>query len=230
MMKISAKPVNFKLGDYISNGYEFLKSNFGSLFGAFLLTMLMSIIPFCGLLAVGNFYRYCRDLRAGKQVSAGDIFNFDNFTPYFILQLILIGGILLIYIPMIIVMPIIANNNGEPSTVMIFFVPYVILIYIAILIVCLKGFYMPALISLGGVTDVKTAWNMSLTMGKGNLLSIFLYSLIIGILGQLGIIACFIGLIFTLPLVYTSHYFAYEDAMQQVTHDEIQEIGTKNEF
>lgn len=229
MMKINAKPVNFKLGEYISNGYEFLKSNFGNLFGAFLLTMLMSIIPFCGFLAIGNFYKYCRDLRAGKQVSAGDIFNFDDFMPYLILQLILIGGILLIYIPMIFVLPSMADRDpsaGPPA----FFMVYIFVIYIAILIVCLKGFYMPALISLGRVTDIKTAWNMSLTMGKGNLLSIFLYSLVIGFLGQLGIIACVIGLIFTLPLVYTSHYFAYEDAMQQVTRDEIQEIGTKNEF
>ena len=229
MMKINAKPVNFKLGEYISNGYEFLKGNFGNLFGAFLVTMLMSIIPFCGLLAVGNFYRYCRDLRAGKQVSAGDIFNFDNFTPYFILQLILVGGIMLIYIPMIFMLPTMADRDpsaGPPA----FFIIYMLVIYVAILIVCLKGFYMPALISLGGVTEIKTAWNMSLTMGKGNLWSIFLYSIAIGFLSQLGIIACVIGLIFTLPLAYTSHYFAYEDAMKQVTHDEIQEIGIKNEF
>ena len=229
MMKISAKPVNFKMGEYISNGYEFLKSNFGSLFGAFLLTMLMSIIPFCGLLAVGNFYRYCSDLRAGKQVSAGDIFNFDNFMPYFVLQLILIGGIMLIYIPMLFVLPTMADRDASAGPP-VFFMVYIFVVYIAILIVCLNGFYMPALISLGGITDVKTAWNMSLTMTKGNLLTIFLYSLVIGFLGQLGVIACVIGLIFTLPLVYTSHYFAYEDAMKQVTHDEIQEIGSKNEF
>ncbi|MDR6406364.1 MULTISPECIES: hypothetical protein [Chryseobacterium] len=230
MMQINAKPVNFKLGEYISKGYEFLKNNFGGLFGAFLLTILMSIIPFCSFLAVGNFYKYCRDLRAGKQASAGDIFNFDDFMPYFILQLILIGGILLLYIPMIIMMPIMANNNGEPSTAMIFFIPYMIILYIALVIVCLKGFYMPAVISLGGVKDIKTAWNMSVTMGKGNLLSIFLFTIVISILAQLGILACGIGLLFTLPLLYTSHYFAFEDAMQQVTYDEIKEIGSKNEF
>lgn len=228
-MKINAKPINFKLGEYISNGFEFLKGNFGSIFGAFLLMILMSIIPFCGFLAIGNFYRYCRDLRGGKQVSAGDIFNFDNFMPYFILQLILIGGILVVYIPMIFMIPTMSDRDpsaGPPA----FFMIYMFAIYIAIFIVIIKAFYMPAVISLGGVTDIKTAWNMSLTMGKGNFWSILLYSIVIGILGQLGIIACFIGLIFTMPLVYTSHYFAYEDAMKQVTYDEIQEIGIKNEF
>ncbi len=229
MVKINAKPVNFKLGEYISNGFDFTKNNFGNLFVAFLLCMVMSIIPFCGLLAVGNFYRYCRDLRAGRQASPGDIFNFDNFTPYFILQLILIGGIMLIYIPMIAVMPLIADRDPSAG-LSVFIIIYALAIYIAIIIVCLKGFYMPALISLGGVTEIKTAWKMSLTMTKGNLLTIFLYALVVGILAQLGIIACFIGLIFTMPLMYACHYFAYEDAMKQVTYDEIQEIGIKNEF
>ncbi|SDQ48162.1 hypothetical protein SAMN05421664_1763 [Chryseobacterium soldanellicola] len=230
MMKFSAKPVNFKLNDYLSNGYEFLKNNFGNLLGAFLLCIVMSIIPFCSFLAVGNFYKYCRDLRAGKQVSAGDIFNFDNFMPYFILQLILVGGILLLYIPMIIMMPIMANNHGEPSSAMLFFIPYMVILYIAIIIICLKGFYIPALISLGGVTDVKTAWKMSVTMGKGNLLSIFLFALVVSLIGNLGILACGIGIFLTLPFVYTAHYFAFEDAMKQVEYDEIIEIGSKNEF
>ncbi|OVE58109.1 hypothetical protein [Chryseobacterium mucoviscidosis] len=229
MVKINAKPVNFKLGDYISDGYEFYKANFGNLLGAFFLAMIMSIIPFCGLLAVGNFYKYCRDLRAGRQVSAGDIFNFDNFTPYFMIQLILFAGIMVIYIPMFIMM--VAMGEQDPSAgPSAFFFIYMFFVYVGILFVALKGFYMPALISLAGVTEIKQAWKISSVMSKGNLWSIFLYSLAVGFLSQLGVIACFIGLIFTIPFAYASHYFAYEDALKQVTYDEIQEIGIKNEF
>jgi len=229
MIKINAKPVNFKLGDYISNGYEFYKANFGSLLGAFLLAMIMSIIPFCGLLAVGNFYKYCRDLRAGKNVSAGDIFNFDDFTPYFLIQLVLFAGVMAIYIPMLFMVPMIADRDPSAGLPVVFII-YMIFVYIAILIVCLKGFYMPALISLGRIIDIKEAWKISSVMTKGNLLFIFLYSLAVGFLSQLGIIACFIGLIFTIPFAYASHYFAYEDALKQITNDEIQEIGIKNEL
>ncbi|WP_312900553.1 hypothetical protein [Chryseobacterium taichungense] len=230
MMKINPKPVNFKMGDYISNGYEFLKGNFGDILVAFLLCIIMSVIPFCGLLAIGNFYRYCRDLRAGKQVSAGDIFNFDNFLPYFIMQLIFLAGFVILYIPMFIFIPIMAGN-GEPSPVMgILYVLYMIFLYIVVIIVALKAFYMVALISLGGITDVKTAWNISVIMGKGNLLSMFLFALVIGILGYLGVLACVIGLIFTMPFVYTAQYFALEDGLKQVTYDEIQEIGIKDDF
>lgn len=229
MIRLNAKPVNFKLGEYISNGYEFYKANFGSLLGAFLLAMVMSIIPFCGLLAVGNFYKYCRNLRAGRNVSAGDIFNFDDFTPYFLIQLVLFAGVMVIYIPMLFMLPMMGDRDpsaGPPAL----FIMYIILVYIAILIVCLKGFYMPALISLGRIIDIKEAWKISSVMTKGNLLSIFLYSLAVGFLSQLGLIACVIGIIFTLPFAYASHYFAYEDALKQVTYDEIQEIGTKNEL
>ncbi|WP_375181528.1 hypothetical protein [Chryseobacterium sp.] len=229
MVKINAKPVNFKLGNYISDGYEFYKANFGNLLGAFFLAMVMSIIPFCGLLAVGNFYKYCRDLRAGRQVSAGDIFNFDNFMPYFMIQLILFAGVMVIYIPMIIMMVAMGQEDPSAGPPAFFFI-YMFFVYVGILFVALKGFYMPALISLAGVTGIKQAWKISSVMSKGNLWSIFLYSLAVAFLSQLGVIACFIGLIFTIPFAYASHYFAYEDALKQVTYDEIQEIGIKNEF
>lgn len=230
MMKLNAKPVNFKMGEYISSGYTFLKSNFGDVFVAFLLCFVMSIIPFCGLLAIGNFYRYCRGLRRGEKVSSGDIFNFDNFMPYFIMQLILIGGLLLIYIPMIIFIPLMADGDNFSAGFGILYMIYLLFVYVAIFVVLIKAFYMTALISLGGITDVKTAWNMSVTMGKGNGLNMFLFILVIAILGYLGILACGIGLLLTIPFVYTAQYFALEDGMQQIEYDEIKEIGSENEF
>ena len=78
-MQINAKPVNFKFNEYLSNGYEFLKSNFGDIFLAFIFCIIMSIIPFCGLVAVGNMYKYLRKLRRGQNAAPGEIFNFDDF-------------------------------------------------------------------------------------------------------------------------------------------------------
>ncbi|WP_155844950.1 hypothetical protein [Chryseobacterium daeguense] len=230
MMQINAKPVNFKFNEYLSNGYEFLKSNFGDIFLAFIFCIIMSIIPFCGLVAVGNMYKYLRKLRRGQNAAPGEIFNFDDFAPYFILQLIIIGGIFALYIPLIIIM-LITQNGGEPSPVASFImIPYMIVVYIGVLVVALKAFYMAALISLGGVKDIKTAWNMSKIMTKDNLLSIFLFCIVVSILSQLGIILCGIGIFLTLPYLYVTNYFAFEDAMQQIEHDEIKEIGSKNEF
>lgn len=231
-VNFTAKPINFKLGEYLNKGFELLKKDFGNIFVAFLCCFVMAIIPFCGMLGAGNFYQYLRKLNRGQQASPGEIFNFDKFMPYFILQLILIGGIIALYIPMAIIMITTgALSGGDPSTWIGFVMfPFMLIIYVALVYFILKGFYIPALISLKDVTDIKTAWNASKVMTKDNLLSIFLFSLVVGILSQIGIIACGIGLLATMPFMYVVNYFAYEDAITQIEHDEISEIGIKEKY
>ncbi|KUJ51926.1 hypothetical protein [Chryseobacterium sp. JAH] len=231
-VNFTAKPINFKLGEYMSKGFELLKKDFGNIFVAFLCCFVMAIIPFCGMLGAGNFYLYLRKLNKGQQASPGEIFNFDRFMPYFILQLIVIGGIIALYIPLGIVMITAGALAGdEPAAwVSVIMIPYVIFMYAAIFYFVLKGFYIPALISFKNVTDIKTAWNASKIMTKDNLLSIFLFSLVVGILSQIGVIACGIGLLATLPFMYVANYFAYEDAITQIEHDEISEIGIQEKY
>ncbi|MGL6127021.1 hypothetical protein [Chryseobacterium artocarpi] len=230
---LAPKPINFKLGEYINKGVELLKKDFGNIFVAFLLCCLMSIIPFCAAVAMGNMYKYLRKLNRNQPASPGDIFDFKDFMPYFILQLIILGGFLLLYIPLIIVMvvtgAISGRDEGNPL-LLLFMIPYLFIMIAAIYYFALKAFYITPLISLKGITDIKEAWNISKVMTKGNLLSIFLFSLIVSILAQIGAIACGIGVFLTLPFLYTANYFAYEDAIQQIEHDEIIEIGSKNEF
>lgn len=231
-LNFTAKPINFKLGEYLSKGFELLKKDFGNIFVAFLCCFVMAIIPFCGMLGAGNFYKYLKKINNGEQASPGDIFNFDNFMPYFILQLIIIGGVMAIYIPMILILPIMTSVVSEDSASWVSFlmVPYFIIIYAAFLYFALKGFYIPALISFKNVTDIKTAWNASKVMTKDNLLSIFLFSLVVGILSQIGMIACGIGIFLTIPFMYTANFFAYDDAMKQIERDEISEIGIEEKY
>ncbi len=232
-VNLTPKPINFKLGEYINKGFELLKKDFGNIFIAFLVCLIMSIIPFCGLLAMGNLFKYLQRLSRNQPASPGDIFDFKDFMPYFILQLIVFGGVLLLYIPIIVMMTASgAMSEGHQPNPMIMFLifPYIFLMFVAIYYFVLKGFYIIPLISLKGITEVKDAWNISKIMSKGNLLSIFLFSLVVGMLAQIGIVACGIGLFLTIPFLYTAKYFAYEDAMQQIEYDEIIEIGSKNEF
>jgi len=231
-VNFTAKPINFKFGEYINKGFELLKRDFGNIFVAFLCCFVMGIIPFCGLLGVGNFYQYLRKLNRGQQASPGEIFNFDKFMPYFILQLIVAGAVLVLYIPFIILMPMIAYTQGDDPSPWIgfLFFPFMLMGYAALIYFLLKGFYIPALISLKDVTDIKTAWNVSKVMTKGNLVSIFLFSLVLVIIMYAGILACGIGLLATMPFVYVANYFAYEDALQQIDHDEITEIGITEKF
>ncbi|RQO35222.1 hypothetical protein DBR39_19890 [Chryseobacterium sp. KBW03] len=230
---LAPKPINFKLGEYINKGFELLKKDFGNIFIAFLVCFIMSIIPFCGLLAMGNLYKYLQKLNRNQAASPGDIFDFKDFMPYFMLQLIVMGGFLLLYIPLIVIMLLSGalSEDHQPNPMIMFLMfPYVFLMFVAIYYFLLKGFYIIPLISLKGITEIKEAWNISKVMTKGNLLSIFLFSIVAGILAQIGIVACGIGIFLTMPFLYTANYFAYEDAMQQIEYDEITEIGSKNEF
>lgn len=229
-MNTTARPINFKMNEYLSQGYELLKKDFGNFLLAFIFCGILSLIPFCGMLAVGNFYKYCRKVNKGIPANPSEIFNFEDFSSYIIFQLIIIGAVLLIYIPMLFTIPFTAQGEEPSPLFAMLFIPYMFLVAIAIIIISIKAFYIPGLISLGGIKDIKTAWNMSNTMTKDNMLSIFLYSIVVSFLAQLGILACGIGLLITLPYLYTTNYFAFEDAIKQIEHDEIKEIGLKNEF
>ncbi|BAP33843.1 uncharacterized protein CHSO_4806 [Chryseobacterium sp. StRB126] len=232
-VNLKPKPINFKFGPYINSGFEFLKKDFGNIFVAFLVCIIMSIIPFCGMLAMGNMYKYLQKLNKNQVASPGDIFDFKDFMPYFILQLIIFGAVLIIYIPLIIVLALTGalSGNDDPNPMAAFFMfPYILVVMIAIYYFALKAFYITPLISLKGIKDLKTAWNISKVMTKGNLISILLFSFVIGLLAQIGVLACGIGIFLTIPFVYTANYFAYEDAIQQIEFDEITEIGSKNEF
>jgi hypothetical protein len=231
-VNLTPKPINFKFGEYINKGFELLKKDFGDIFVGFLVCMLMSIIPFCSYLAMGNFYKFLRNKSKGIPARPGDIFNFDDFMTYFILQLIVLGGVIVLYLPLILMMPAAAymeSGNESPVFPVLFF-PYMLVFYIVLFYFVLKGFYIPALISFKGIKDIKTAWKTSVIMTKNNLLNIFLFSLVASILGGIGVIACGIGLFLTLPFAYTANYFAYEDAIQQIEYDEITEIGNTEKF
>ena len=232
MKNYTLKPIEFKFGDYLSEGFELFKKDIGGFVLAFFFSMIMSLIPFCGYLALGNFYKYCRKVKNGEQASASDIFNFDNFQPYFIIQLILMGAFLLVILPLSLLGGYLGDSGGSNRAALIggIFTPLIIGFIVVILIITLKGFYVPALISLEGEKDWKTAWNISKVMSKGNLLMIFLFSLVISFIGQIGIILCGIGIFLTIPITYICTYIAYEDALNQIKKDEIAEIGNRTSF
>lgn len=214
MNTLNPKPVNFKFGDYISQAIELMKKDFGTILLSFLCVMILSIIPFCGLMAFGNFYKICYKIDKGIPTSAGEIFDFEDFTSYFIFQLYIFGATLVLMIPMFFLMPIWRNGNDPMKSALImvfFFAVYFVIIYFL-----LQAFYIPALITFKKIRDIKTAWNISKIMAKGNLLIILLFSFVIGFLSELGIFACFIGIIFTMPFSYVAQYFASKDGLGQI--------------
>lgn len=229
---MNARPIEFKLSDYLSKGFELLKKDYGNFILAYFFCMILSMIPLCSLLAMGNFYKYCQKVYNNEEANPSDIFNFDDFVTYLILNLILMAGIFVAYIPMIFLMPAVAvlgqDSEAAAGFTGILMIAYLFIFIIAIFIIMAKAFYIPALISLKGITDFKEAWKISKVLTKGNLLKIVLFAIITSFLGQLGVVACGIGILLTLPYLYTSNYIAYRDAFDQINNDEIKEIGRSN--
>lgn len=226
-VKLNVKAVDFAFSDYLTQGFEILKKDYGKFLGAFLLTVIMAIIPFCGLLALGNFYKFFHKTFKGERAEASEIFNFDDFLPYFYLQLIIIGGVLFFEIPIIIFAVSTHHLQGDSGFLAILFPIYILLFIVFILYFILQGFYMPALISVGRVKGLKTAWKMSKEMTKGNLLFIFLFFFVLAFLSQVGIVLCFVGVLLTLPYNYICQFLAFDDAIKQIKYDDLQEIGNQ---
>ena len=225
--KLNSKPIDFKLSQYLSQGFEILKKDFGKFFLGFMFTLIMSIIPFCSFLAIGNFYKFSRKVFRGEPAEASEIFNFDDFMAYFYLMLIVLGAIIVLEIPIIITSVFASQFGNSMESFYYLFPVYMIALVAVIFYFIIRGFYIPALISVGRVKDLKTAWNMSKEMTKGNGLNILLFFFVVSFLSQLGVIACGIGVLLTLPFSYVAQFLAYDDAMDQIQFDEIKEIGTE---
>ena len=218
--KLSPKRVEFKFNEYLNKGFELFKKDMGTFIVAFIFMMILSLIPFCSFLAIGNFLKICRKINQGQQTSASEIFDFEDFWIYLKLFGILILGVVVLETPIFFFIP--KDNGDTPSA---FFFLYLIAFMVVIFYITLKAYYIVSLISLERVKSIKEAWEISKVMSSNNLFMIFLFSIVVSFIGQLGILACFMGLIFTVPLTYVLQYVSYEDGLQQIKINETEEIG-----
>ncbi|MCG2794022.1 MAG: hypothetical protein L6262_10805 [Weeksellaceae bacterium] len=219
---MTPKPVYFKFSQYINQGFELLKANFMPIFLATLCTLVMSIIPFCNVLAISNLLQFIRKIDKGEAAEPSEIFNFDDFMKYFIPMLLIFAGFIVLYIPYFAILALSGVFNGDQPSGFLgaFLTIYMIFFVFAIFYFVLKGFYIIGLMSLKGISTLKEAWNVSKVMTTGNLIMIFFFSIVVGFLGEIGIILCGIGLFFTIPFVYCAQYFAYADGISQIENTE----------
>lgn len=230
MSTFTPKPVEFKFGEYINKGFELFKKDMGTFILSFLFLLIMSLIPFCGFLAVGNFLKIARKINHGEQASATEIFNFDDFIVYLKLFGIVFLGVLALEIPLILLMPKPEQQElGSSPEFPIGFFIFMIVFMVVLFYFILKAYYMLGLIALENVKSIKEAWRISNIMTKDNLLLIFGFSFVVGLIAMIGYIACFIGLFISAPLTYAIQYISYEDGIQQIKVDELEEIGKPTE-
>lgn len=217
---ITNKGYNFNIGKYIAEGYDLFKKDVGGFILATLLTFIMSIIPFCGILAIGNFYKICRKVDQGGKVEAGDIFDFTDFVVYLKLLVLVFIVVIIMMIPVqITLIPffIAASEEGEQINAAVLFSGMWIWFFLYILVMIafsVSLFFVQPLISLYRVQSVRQAYSLSWKLVKKNFLLIFLFTIIVSIISQLGALACGIGLFFTIPIGICIRYAAYKDVLE----------------
>jgi len=220
---ITNKGYTFNIGKYIAEGYDLFKKDVGGFILATLLVFIMSIIPFCGVLALGNFYKICRKADQGEKVEAGDIFDFTDFVVYLKFIVLVFLVVILMMIPMqFTLFPVLiaASEEGENINAALlaggmgiwFFVYILLMIAFSVSL-----FFVQPLISLYRVQSVREAYSLSWKLVKKNFLLIFLFTILVSIISQLGALACGIGLLFTIPIGICIKYAAYKDVFETQT-------------
>ena len=218
---ITNKGYDFNIGKYISEGFELFKKDIGGFILATLLAFIMSIIPFCGLLALGNFYKICKKVDQGEKVQAGDIFDFTDFGMYFKLYLLVLAIVVVLMIPIqIMLVPIFMTaqytDAGDigPALFAGGMGIWIFLFVLLMIAFSLSLYFVQPLISIHRVQSVRQAYSLSWKIAKKNFLMIFLFTIVVGVISELGILACGIGLFFTIPLGICMRYVSYKDVLE----------------
>lgn len=164
----------------VSAGFSGFKKNPVTHIVATLLVVFISGIGF-GLLVGPMLVGYMRMIKIedeGGQIEIADVFKgFDNFVPA--LLAVLVGSIIVSIGYMFCVLPGLLLMAIVPTAA-----------------------YLVATGEADGINALKRAWEAV----KSNLVGAFLCMLVLGIIGNLGLILCFVGVIVTLPIAFIGSY------------------------
>jgi hypothetical protein len=226
---------DFKIGvvapvECLKEGWELIKDQYWLFLGLTLVAMLIGgavPIVLLGPMMVGIFLCLFRKMR-GEPVEFGNLFKgFDYFVQGLIVTAIRVVPIivlmmffyLVMFVLMVAVMPRGRGNPEEASGfVFAFFgiemVFVVVLMVVSILIETLLLFAFPLVAdrNLSGLDAVK----LSIKAGRANLGGVVGLLLLNAALGILGVLCCFVGVYFVLPISFASHAVAYRRVFPEI--------------
>ena len=204
------------VGSAFHNGLEIYKENFGLVFLAYLVAMLISGIScgicggpmFCGV--IGVFLALLR--KQEPKPEFGGIFDgFQKFAPSFV-SLLVFG-----------IINIIIFGLGWLIMLISGFIPilgfFIWIFVVVVMVILLNIIGMLANWALFLVQDQEATIGEAIStpfkvLGDGKFWSFILVSIVAGLVGFAGIIACGIGMLFTMPLAFCIITAAYEEICQ----------------
>ncbi len=198
----------------------------GVCFVAFLLAALVPFYILLGPAVIGVASMFRRQDR-GLPLEFGQMFRgFDYFTQSLPAALLLMASTLLlaavVYVPaMIVLFATMSANDGEPAAIAVVGIILAALFMMVASFVIQSGFTLsfPLVFDrdLAGMKAVREGWKAFLA-NKGTVL---LYGLVAGVAVMIGALACYVGVIFVLPIVAGGHWELYRSLYPELaTRDE----------
>lgn len=220
--EVVARGIEVNIGQCVSRAWELLKANFWLSVGATLLVMLCNqaagFIPILGILLslmiqgplMGGLCRFFLKLVRGEQAGIGDAFSgfangFWRLCGTFILMLVLIY---LCLVPFGIYAFYTLGGSGGHLGPLFWILGGVLMLAMLYVAVCFS-FALPlaADLELGPWDALRTSWRV-VSRRWFTMLGLMIVGVV---LSMLGVFACLIGVIFTMPLFYLVTLYAYED-------------------
>jgi hypothetical protein len=221
MNEITARDYEVNIGHCISRAWNLVKSNFWLTVGATFLIMVCNqaagFIPFLGVILsliiqgplFGGLNILFLKLARGEEATIGDAFAGFSKSFWRLCGTFLLMALLLYvwFVPAVVY--VFAMSDGNNS----FGLPFWILGGIAFFIVMYLGvaFGLALVLSADLELGPWDALRVSRRIVTRKWLSFFGLFVVAGLINLLGLLACFIGVLATMPIFYAAVVYAYED-------------------
>lgn len=245
---LNEPPVNFRLGDYISQGFDFMNKNFGMLLGFMLVSTVISffaqIIPIAGIvlsiilgpvLQIG-YSQFTYAAVKENRVDFAEFFKgFNRVGPLVATYLLSILIILAVMIPGLVLYyqagmfdwfttimedyPFMEDVSGfQDSVDMGLFMIGTLLIVTGVLAVGVLFTWALNLVWFFDIGPLE-ALAASRKLIARNWVSIILFLILSGIIAGIGLLLCGIGILYTAPAMTVAQFFAFADSSKILEDD-----------
>lgn len=222
--EITSKAYDVDIGSCVTRGWNLVKSNLGLSVGAVFLVLACNqaagLLPFVGFIITfmlhgplfGGLNNFFLKLIRGESQGLGDAFSgfSKNFWRLCGTGVLMMLSLYVWFIPAVVTF-VASGRFAEPGPPN--FGPFIVLLLLGLLVVVYVSvslvFALPLCVDLelGPVDALRVSWRVV----SKKWFSMFGLVLVAGLLSMLGLIACIVGILVTLPIFYAAILYAYED-------------------
>jgi hypothetical protein len=203
---------NINIGEVIGKAWADATKDIGNtLVTGLIIGSLGFLAPW---LLAGLYIGKYEERTQNKPFEIGTLFRgFDHGMPIFICHLIHMAvTFAVLIIPMILIFVLAMLAEQAAIFGLLILVVYIAM-FAAIIVVQLLFFFAVPFVVFAGMEPMEAIKSSSKII-KNNLLTVFILTFAAGMVAQLGLFACIVGIYFTLPIAYYAYYYGINDVFQ----------------